>query len=170
MLPPIRKEAAIVLNSRLNCTTDEPNKVGTISFMILRTPACAAPHLGRGNKPNRANEGNWKTSCKMPAANTPQAKALIDPPISGTSPTVFHDGDMSYIVSTVRSQVDCQAEAGQDKPLDPSGAEYKCYSWTSEVQVVDTSNGGAKLRGKIALPHMGANYNYSWGWGWGWKH
>jgi hypothetical protein len=51
---------------------------------------------------------------------------------------------------------------------DPGGAgaaQYKCYSWTQQVQVVDTAKGTAKLRGKVALPDLGSAY-YGWGWGW----
>ena len=92
---------------------------------------------------------------------------LASVPINGTSPSVFHDGDLSYVVSNVRKQVPCAAEPGQAEPLDPNGEKYQCFSWTNEVQVVDTSNGGAKLRGKIELPDQGAGYYYNWGWGWG---
>ena len=91
--------------------------------------------------------------------------------INGFNPTVFHNGDMSYVVSSVRHEVACPAgqngnDPGQEAPpSDPKAGEYKCYSWTQEMQAVDTSNGTAELRGKIALPDMGANY-YGWGWGW----
>ncbi len=65
----------MVLSSRLTCATDAPNSVGTISFMILRTPGSAPPQRGRGSSPSFASDGNWNTSCAMPAANTPQASA-----------------------------------------------------------------------------------------------
>ncbi len=90
---------------------------------------------------------------------------LASLPINGTSPTVFHDGNISYVVSSVRKDVEC-SQTGQVGPT-PNAADQKCYAWTNEVQVVDTSNGGAKLRGKIALPDQGTNYYYNWGWGWG---
>ncbi len=86
--------------------------------------------------------------------------------IDGVNPTVFHDGDMSYIVSSVRHEVPCPAGQGGPYP----GAEakepnaYKCHSWTQEVQTVDTSKGGAKLRGKVALPQTGVDYYGGWGW------
>ncbi|HEX2873949.1 MAG TPA: beta-propeller domain-containing protein [Polyangiaceae bacterium] len=93
---------------------------------------------------------------------------LASLPINGISPSVFHDGEMSYVVSSVRKQVDCPPpQPGQYVPEDPDAPGYQCYTWTNEVQVVDTSNGGAKLRGKIALPEQGTNYYYNWGWGWG---
>jgi hypothetical protein len=89
--------------------------------------------------------------------------------IDGVNPTVFHDGDLSYVVSSVRHEVDCAAGQGgpypgKEAPTDPNAPEYKCYSWTQEVQAVDTAKGSAKLRGKVALPDIGSN----WGWGWGW--
>jgi len=90
--------------------------------------------------------------------------------IDGVNPTVFHDGDMSYIVSNVRHEIACPdgqsgPYPGKDLPTDSGVSAYKCYSWTQEVQAVDTANGTARLRGKIALPDLGANY-YGWGWGW----
>jgi hypothetical protein len=90
--------------------------------------------------------------------------------IDGVNPTVFHDGDMSYLVSSVRHEIACPAGQngpypGKELPADPNAPVYKCYSWTQEVQAVDTSNGTAQLRGKIALPDIGSNY-YGWGWGW----
>jgi hypothetical protein len=89
--------------------------------------------------------------------------------LDGTNPTVFHDGDSSLIVSSVRHEVACPSnEAGQEPGPKGDGAEYQCYSWTQEVQAVDTSNGGARLRGKVALPELGYGAGYGYGWGWGW--
>jgi hypothetical protein len=90
--------------------------------------------------------------------------------IDGFNPTVFHDGNLSYVVSSVRHEVACPAgqngdNPGKGLPADPNAPVYKCYSWTQEMQAVDTSNGTATLRGKIALPDLGSNY-YGWGWGW----
>jgi hypothetical protein len=84
--------------------------------------------------------------------------------IDGTNPTVFHDGNMSYVVSNVRREIPCADGQGGTKPGAPDGegGVYKCYAWTQEVQVVDTAD-GAQLRGKIALPDRGY---YGWGWGW----
>jgi hypothetical protein len=90
--------------------------------------------------------------------------------IDGINPTVFHDGNMSYVVSNVRHEVVCPAGQtgpypGKGLPSDPNTPAPKCYSWTQEVQTVDTSNGGAVLRGKVPLPDIGSSY-YGWGWGW----
>lgn len=87
--------------------------------------------------------------------------------IDGTNPNVFHDGDLSYLVSNVRREVECQnGSGGTAAPGDPEkpADAYKCYAWTQQVQVVDTSNGAAKLRGKIALPSRGNSYYGGWGW------
>jgi hypothetical protein len=40
----------------------------------------------------------------------------------------------------------------------------QCYGWQEQVQVVDLSGGGAKLRGKIALPVDGNAGQAGWGW------
>jgi hypothetical protein len=92
---------------------------------------------------------------------------LVSLQIDGTNPTVFHDGALSYVVSNVRREVPCPEGQGGSE-LKPGGEEvaYKCYSWTQEVQAVDTSEGGAVLRGKVALPDVG--YGYYGGWYWGW--
>lgn len=82
--------------------------------------------------------------------------------IAGVNPTVFHDGDVTYVVSNVRREIECEgAQKGDPVP----GAPGTCYSWTQEVQAVDVSDGKAVELGKIALPNIGGSY---WGWGWGW--
>ena len=91
--------------------------------------------------------------------------AITSLSIDGVNPTVFHDGDFSYVVSSVRHEVACPAGGNNYYP-GKAGEANKCFSWTQEVQTVDTSNGTAKLRGKIALPDMGNNYYYGWYWGW----
>lgn len=90
--------------------------------------------------------------------------------IDGTNPTVFHDGELSYLVSNVRREVDCKNGGGgfpKGGGIEPGGgvAESKCYAWTQQVQAVDTSGGGAKLLGKVSLPDAGNSYYGGWGWG-----
>lgn len=88
--------------------------------------------------------------------------------IDGTNPSVFHDGDLSLVVSNVRHEISCpDGQTGVPEPGLKGGGvtDGKCYTWTQEVQAVDTSNGSAKLRGKVALPDIGSNYyGYVWGW------
>jgi hypothetical protein len=86
--------------------------------------------------------------------------------LDGTNPTVFHDGNLSLIVSNVRHETPCNTSdsPGAPEPGLKGETEYKCYSWTQEVQAVDTSGGGATLRGKVALPESGYGYGYGWGW------
>lgn len=88
--------------------------------------------------------------------------------IEGTNPTVFHHGDLSLVVSHLRREIACPTEQGASGPAPDAGKggeAPKCYSWTQQVQAVDTSGGSAKLRGKVALPDTGSSY-YGWGWGW----
>jgi hypothetical protein len=93
--------------------------------------------------------------------------ALASLEIEGTNPTVFHDGDLSLVVSNVRREIACPDNSGSTAPDPGLKAEsYKCYGWTQVVQAVDTSGGSAHLRGKIALPDMGNGYGWGWGWGW----
>jgi len=83
--------------------------------------------------------------------------------IDGINPTVFHHGDLTYVVSNVRREIACEGSS-----VLPSGGDTEapqCYAYTQEVNVVDVSDGGARLRSKVALPT--APY-YGWGWGWGW--
>jgi hypothetical protein len=78
--------------------------------------------------------------------------------IDGVNPTVFHQGDMTYVVSNVRREVECEGQT-----LEPA-SDYKCYAFTQQVNVVDVSGGTARLRSKVALPTVPY---YGWGWGWG---
>ena len=41
----------------LICATDEPNITGNMRRKIRRTPSCAHPQRGRGNKPMRSRNG-----------------------------------------------------------------------------------------------------------------
>ncbi len=100
---------------------------------------------------------------KSQADETTTDPALATLAIPGTNPTVFHDGNMTYVVSNVRHEVACPADYPTNVP-DGKGAPV-CYEYSQAVNVVDVSGGGARLRGSVELP--GAQY-YNWGWGWGW--
>jgi hypothetical protein len=90
--------------------------------------------------------------------------ATAEIPINGVNARVFHNGSLSYVVSSVRHQITCPPSYGggvTSGGVGPSSPPPTCYAWTQEVQVVDMSSGQATLRGKIALPDLGANwYNY----------
>ena len=75
------------------------------------------------------------------------AAALAEVAIDGVNARVFRNGDLSYFVTDVRAEVACGP--ANSVPLDGDG---KCRQWSQQVQVVDLSGGGARLRGKALLP------------------
>jgi hypothetical protein len=90
----------------------------------------------------------------------------VDTPIDGVNANVFTNGNLDYVVTNVQVPVPC----GQNGtgPLLPAGGgtgtAAQCYGWEQQVQVVDLSNGGAKLRGKITLPRDPNAWDEGWGW------
>jgi hypothetical protein len=103
----------------------------------------------------------------------------VDTPVAGVDANVFTNGNLDYIVTDVQVSVACTkgaigtgvtgtgAAAPATAPVTPglpTKTAPQCYGWETQVQVVDLSGGGAKLRGKIALP-MDPNAGES-GWGW----
>ena len=62
-------------SSRFIWLTDTPNRAGTISFRIRRTPGCRVSQMGLGSRSRRYSEGTWNSNWIMPAKNTPQARA-----------------------------------------------------------------------------------------------
>jgi len=74
--------------------------------------------------------------------------------LSGINPSVFHDGNLSYVLTQVSRRAACEN--------DPS---RQCEYWHTRAQVVDGSGSEPRLRGALDLPEsIGRNY---WGWGWG---
>jgi hypothetical protein len=98
---------------------------------------------------------------KSQADETTNDPALATLDIAGTNPTVFHDGNMTYVVSNVRHQIPCVGGVGKA----PDGSDATCYGYTQAVNVVDVSGGGARLRSTLELPQT---QYYGWGWYWGW--
>jgi hypothetical protein len=98
---------------------------------------------------------------KAQADETTTDPALATLPITGTNPTVFHEGDMSYVVSNVQHEVPCTTGSAPDG----NGKAQSCYAYTQAVTVVDLSTASPKVRGVVTLPDAGYN---GWGWGWGW--
>ncbi|MNI45935.1 hypothetical protein D3C73_1003770 [compost metagenome] len=95
--PSVSLAAMTVSSSRLICATDEPNRVGTISVITLRTPGWFQPQRGRVSRSMPFNEGSWNSSCSRPAASTAQPRARICfsgvPPSRGAShsaPALMH--------------------------------------------------------------------------------
>lgn len=88
--------------------------------------------------------------------------ALAEIEIDGYNSSVFHNGDLSYVVSNVEHEVACTDSSGPSTPA--ADGTTHCYSWTQEIQVVDRSNGSAVKRGKIDMPDEGGYWYGGWGW------
>ncbi len=98
----------------------------------------------------------------LPLANAEESTDAGDIPsalVDGINAQVFRNGDLAYVVTSVRVSADCPST---DRSVLPQGP---CYARAQQVQVVDLSGGGAKLRGKVRLPVDPWGY-YGWGW-WG---
>ena len=91
------------------------------------------------------------------AAETTDDGKGVSTNIAGVGAQVFQNGTLAYVVTDVQHPASCD---------DTSAARTArgCAVWSEQVQVVDTSNGGAKLRGKITLPDIPNGWS---GWGWG---
>ncbi len=79
--------------------------------------------------------------------------------IDGVGAQVFQNGALAYVVTNVQHPAPCNEWSSS-----PGQQQTGCTQWSEQVQVVDTSNGGAVLRGKITLPDTPNGWN---GWGWG---
>ena len=79
--------------------------------------------------------------------------------IAGVGAQVFQNGNLAYVVTNVQHPAPCNEWNSY-----PGDTATGCTGWQERAQVVDTSNGGAVLRGKIALPDTPNGWN---GWGWG---
>jgi hypothetical protein len=99
------------------------------------------------------------------AEETTSNAALHEIPIQGTNASVYHNGALSYVVSSVEYEIACtnpgDPGGGTRPPVPPGGdtTPRKCYAWRQQVQVVDFSSGAPVLRGKVDLPDLG-NYYY----------
>jgi hypothetical protein len=79
--------------------------------------------------------------------------------IAGVGAQVFQNGNLSYVVTQVQHPAPCNGGWSWQAP---SGSG--CVAWAEQVQIVDTSNGGATLRGTLMLPDTPQGWG---GWGWG---
>jgi hypothetical protein len=84
--------------------------------------------------------------------------------IAGVGAQVFQNGNLAYVVTNVQHPAPCNEWNAY-----PGDTATGCTGWQEQVQVVDTSNGGAVLRGKIALPDT-PNGWAGWGWGGFWYY
>jgi hypothetical protein len=109
--------------------------------------------------------GNDVTSSEMrvlPLANASETTdngQAVSASIAGVGPQIFQNGTLSYVVTNVQHPAPCNewnSYAGENAT--------GCTGWSEQVQVVDTSNGGVKLRGKVTLPDTPNGWS---GWGWG---
>ena len=109
--------------------------------------------------------GNDTTSSEMrvlpiwDAAETTDDGNGVSAKINGVDAQVFQNGPLAYVVTDVQVPVPCNQPYGNQP-----GPNGQCIAYTQQVQVVDTSNGSAKLRGAVTLPAM-PYYGYD-GWGW----
>jgi hypothetical protein len=89
--------------------------------------------------------------------------------INGIDAQVFTNGNFDYVLTSVEVPVTCSGTSRSPSggvvtsPGKPGGSTG-CTAWQQQVQVVDLSNGGAKLRGKLSLPLEPNGYYQSWGW------
>src|SRR3546814_7333168 len=65
--------STMVFSSRLTCTTEAPNRVGTISFMILRTPARSEEHTSELQSLMRIS---YAVFCLKKKKNKPQTTKI----------------------------------------------------------------------------------------------
>jgi hypothetical protein len=96
------------------------------------------------------------------AAETTDNGQAVSTSIAGVDARAYQNGTLAYVVTDVQVPITCPP-SGQPGYY-PTGKNGQCQAWTQQVQVVDTSNGGATKRGSVTLPLL-PNYYYS-GWGW----
>jgi hypothetical protein len=100
------------------------------------------------------------------AAETTDDGTAVSTTIKGVDAQVYQNGPLAYVVTDVQVPAPCNG----GYPYGPgyggsSGGPTQCYAVTQQVQVVETSAGGAKLRGTVTLPPGPYGYYYG-GWGW----
>ncbi len=87
------------------------------------------------------------------ATESSDVPGAVTASIPGTDARVYRNGNLAYVVSDVSVPSPCQAY--ETAP---------CTTFTEQMNVVDLSNGGAKLRGSLTLP-LDASYD-DWGYFW----
>jgi hypothetical protein len=114
------------------------------------------------------NDRQHSTLRILPAAQAEENVAdatLSQIEIDGYNSRVFHNGNLSYVISNIETEVPCDSSGANPGQSKPNGTgSTTCYNWTQEVQVVDRSGGTAVKRGKIDLPIPPGYWYSSWGW------
>jgi hypothetical protein len=102
--------------------------------------------------------------------------AISEVAIEGNNSQVFHNNNLSYVVSTVRHETPCTGNVYQGGGIEPGIAPSsgtggggaatapKCYVWSQQVQAVDMSTTPPTLLGKKALPDINRSYWAYGGW------
>jgi hypothetical protein len=107
------------------------------------------------------NDNSFSEMRVLPIANagetTDNGKA-VSATIAGVGAQVFQNGSLAYVVTDVPQRLPCSAWNSYWV-----GTDGLCPGWIQQVQVVDTTNGGAALRGKVTLPQTPRGW-YGWGW------
>ena len=98
------------------------------------------------------------------AAETTDNGTAISAQVPGVDAQVFQNGTLAYVVTDVQLPVACQNGYG------PNGPNGQCMAGTQQVTVVDTTNGGAVVRGTVTLPVLPYSYYGGWGWGGFWYY
>lgn len=110
----------------------------------------------------------------LPIADAEENKselAIAEINIDGVNSQVFHNGKLSYVVSSVRRETPClnggvyvgKGEPGA-APAGGTGATApKCYAWGQQIQVIDFSGPKPVLRGKKSMPDFQENYYWYYG-------
>jgi hypothetical protein len=97
------------------------------------------------------------------AAETTDYGQAATASIAGVGAQVFQNGTLAYVVTIVQEPVGCPTSYSPYTPYVPRGPNGQCYQYAQQVQVVDTSGGGVKLRGSVLLPSYPTEW-YGWGW------
>lgn len=169
-------ERGIFVGSRLYSLSDQamavvdysnPTAPNVITEMTLARNVVAAQPQGSTIAELSSDWwGNDVTSSEMRvlpignAAETTDEGPTPTATINGVDAQTFQNGTLSYVVTDVQVPVPCSGDYGYG----PSGPSGGCTGGTQQVTVVDTSNGGAVVRGTVQLPTVPYFDGDFWGW------
>lgn len=133
--------------------TDHQNPKLVAELTLARNTTSALPmgdRIAEVSSDFWGNDTSASTVRVLPVASADEltsTPALAELAIDGVDARVFRNGDLAYLVTDVRLEVPCGSA-----PAGWVDADGRCRQWSQEVQVVDLSGGGARLRGKALLP------------------